>query len=84
MNDNILKQWRKERDAVIRTHDVQKFRSFYMKWYKKGLYRIPLPKDDLVVRVSMEKCILALNDSTEQEKNESKLWLTGHGFKPEF
>lgn len=80
----MLDQWRKERDAALRTHDVQEFRNFYMKWYKKGLYRIPLPKDDLVVRVSMEKGILILNDASEQEKNESKLWLVGHGFRPEF
>lgn len=83
MSKNI-KHWLEERDRVLRTHDVNEFKKFYEKWRRNGVYKLPLPKNDLIIRASMEKGILAMADATEQEIESAKIWLIGHGFKPEF
>lgn len=84
MTDKEIKKWVKERDSVLLTHDIQKFKEFYAKWKRMGLYNIPLPKNDLVVRAIMEKAILGISNSTEQEKQQARDWLITNGFSTEF
>ena len=70
--------WLKERDEVVKTYDVNKFKVFYIKWKMMGLYSLPLPSDD-VIEVSMRKMVYNMLSSTESEKDEAKKWLIEHG-----
>lgn len=70
--------WLKERDEVVKTYDVNKFKAFYVKWKMMGLYSLPLPSDD-VIEVSMRKMVYNMLSSTEGEKDEAKKWLIEHG-----
>lgn len=72
--------WRKERDEVAKSYDVEKFKTFYLKWQKKGIYdkRVPLPSDK-VIEISMRKMVYNMNSSTAEEKAEAKRWLEEHG-----
>ena len=80
MTNKEMKKWAKERDSVLLTHDTDKFREFYNKWYQKGLYQLRLPANDIVVRASMEKAIIGLKDTSEEEKERAKGWLILNGF----
>lgn len=84
MTDKEIKKWVKERDSVILTHDIKNFKDFYEKWYRRGLYQMPLPKNDIVVRASMEKAILGMANPPEKDKQQAVEWLTSHGFTTEF
>ena len=80
MTDKEAKKWLKERDSVLLTHDTDKFRDFYKKWYQKGLYQLKLPTSDIIVRASMEKAIIGMSKSSEEEKAKAKDWLISNGF----
>lgn len=71
--------WLKERDEVIRTLDVEKFKEFYLKWQARGLYKMPLPSDE-VIEISLRKMLYHLGNATEQEKSEAEKWLTERGY----
>lgn len=43
-----LKIWREERDEVAKTYDVEKFKEFYKKWAKRGIYNLQLPSDQVI------------------------------------
>lgn len=75
-----LDEWKKERDAVVKTCDVEKFKKFYEKWTKKGFYSIELPPDH-VLEISLRKMILDLESATEQEKADARWWLAKKGIK---
>ena len=38
MTDKEIHEWVKERDSVVLTHDIQKFKEFYEKWKRRGIY----------------------------------------------
>lgn len=75
-----LDEWKKERDAVVKTCDVEKFKKFYEKWTKKGFYNIELPPDH-ILEISLRKMILDLESATEQEKADARWWLSRRGIK---
>ena len=69
--------WRKERDEVIRAVDVEKFKEFYHKWEKRGLYRIPCSADN-VIEVALYKMLYNLKDATPEEMDKAEKWLKEH------
>ena len=72
-------QWLNERDEVCKTYDLDKFKAFYEKWCKKGIYNpVHLPSDE-VIEVAMRKMVYHMASSTEEEKEEAKKWLIAHG-----
>ena len=81
MND-MMHRWVKERDKVVKTLDVQKFKTFYYKWKRRGVYQLDLP-DDYVIEISMRKMILAIASSTEKEKEDARQWLYERGYSDE-
>ena len=81
MND-MMHRWVKERDKVVKTLDVQKFKTFYYKWKRRGVYQLDLPDDD-VIEISMRKMILAMASSTEKEKEAARQWLFERGYSDE-
>jgi hypothetical protein len=81
MNKALIKKFVKERDAVITLYDVEKFKEFYRKWYKKGFYDIPvqlLPPDNLI-EVSLRKMAYHSNGVSIEEKQKAKEWLELRG-----
>ena len=80
MTDKEIHEWVKERDSVVLTHDIQKFKEFYEKWKRRGIYILSLPENDLVVRASMEKAILEMANPPEKDKQQAVEWLVSHGF----
>lgn len=79
MNQLRLK-WLKERDEAAKSYDIEKFKKFYLKWQKIGMYskNMPLPNDK-VLEISMRKMVCHMNSSTAEEKAEAEKWLTDHG-----
>ncbi|MEE3484547.1 MAG: hypothetical protein VZQ98_09540 [Bacteroidales bacterium] len=84
-DDNLIKElmqeWILERNVVIRSLDVEKFKAFWKKWSARGFYRngLPLP-DDEVIEISLYKMLYNLESATEEEKNKAKEWLESRGF----
>ena len=76
---DIMQQWKKERNKVIKSLDVKKFKKFYNKWMAKGIYYLDLPQDDRVVEVSLYKMLYHLKCSTPEEKDKAAAWLSEHG-----
>lgn len=82
-DDNLIKEltqeWILERNVVIRSVDVEKFKAFWKKWSARGFYRNGLP-DDEVIEISLYKMLYTLESATEEEKNKAKEWLESRGF----
>lgn len=77
-----VKLWLKERDEVMKTYDVEKFKEFYLKWKNRGFYLLGLPSDSVIER-SMRKGVYHMESATEEEKAEAKEWLESHGYTTE-
>ena len=78
MTEKDMKKWLKERDAIVKTYDIQAFKDFYRKWSKKGLYTLRLPADN-IIEISMRKMVYHMASATEDEKKEAEQWLLDHG-----
>lgn len=82
-DDNLIKElmqeWILERNVVIRSLDVEKFKAFWKKWSARGFYRNGLPNDE-VIEISLYKMLYNLESATEEEKNKAKEWLESKGF----
>lgn len=82
-DDNLIKElmqeWILERNVVIRSLDVEKFKAFWKRWSARGFYRNGLP-DDEVIEISLYKMLYNLESATEEEKNKAKEWLESRGF----
>lgn len=72
-------EWIKERDEAVLTFDLSKFKAFYRKWQRKGIYTKPLPVDDLVVNIAIRQMALAIKDAPKDKVKEAKQWLVEHG-----
>ena len=81
-DDNLIKElmqeWILERNVVIRSLDVEKFKAFWKKWSARGFYRNGLPNDE-VIEISLYKMLYNLESATEEEKNKAKEWLESRG-----
>lgn len=84
MNREYLRKIKKYSDECVKaclTGDVQKFKEFYWKWYKKGYVDVHLPKNDRVIEVAMRKMICEAPNVQDEEKEKAKKWLIDRGFK---
>lgn len=78
MNKMLKRAWMEERNEVIKTLDVQKFKEFWQKWSAKGFYRGGLPCDQ-VIEISLRKMLYNLKSATDEEKEKAKKWLEERG-----
>ena len=79
-NKAWFKIWLHERDEVMLSYDVERFREFYNKWTRRGIYQDGLlPDSDIVIEISMRKCVYNMAKSTEEQKKEAADWLHAHG-----
>ena len=77
-----MKEWRKERDEVILSQDIRKFKEFHRKWYKEGVYDKMLPDNDMIIEISLRQALLGLDNIPEGKMIEAQLWLIEHGCSP--
>ena len=80
ISDETIKEWVKERDEVVLSYDVERFRVFYEKWKALGVYEIDLPENDFVVEVSMRNMVGMMASATPEQKEDAKQWLLERGF----
>ena len=83
MDKKMFKKWKSELDSVLLTHDVEAFKKFYHKWKLLGVYELPMPKSDNIIRASMEKMIYNKTNFPESEKQKASEWLVSNGFTTE-
>lgn len=70
---------------TVKDEDISIFRTFYVKWYHKGVYDIEpahLP-DDHVLMASVMKMAITMNDISRPIKKKAAKWLTDNGFSKE-
>ena len=79
MSEAEFKKWMKERDAVLKSYDLDRFKKFYTKWMRKGLYRLPIPSDE-VIAIAMRKAVCVMQSASESEKVEAREWLLSNGY----
>lgn len=80
ISDETIKKWVKERDEVVLSYDVERFRVFYEKWKALGVYEIDLPENDFVIEVSMRNMVGMMASATPEQKEDAKQWLLERGF----
>ena len=74
------KQWLRERDEAAYSFDVDKFKAFYRKWAKRGIYENkPLPSD-AAIEISMRKMVCAMADPKPDKLAEARAWLSERGY----
>lgn len=78
-DEGLNARWQKERDEVVKTYDVEKFKDFYRKYQLLGVYPgvIQLPSDK-VIEATMHKMVYHMKSATAKEKAEAKAWLKAH------
>ena len=76
----LVALWTKERDEVVKTYDVEKFRNFYRKYQILGVYpaEFNLPKDESI-QITMHKMVYHMRYATPKEKADAAKWLKDHG-----
>lgn len=77
--NELMQEWILERNVVIRSLDVEKFKAFWKKRSARGFYRNGLPNDE-VIEISLYKMLYNLESATEEEKNKAKEWLESRGY----
>lgn len=78
-SSKLQKQWLKERDEALYTFDVEKFKRFYRKWSKKGIYTKPLPPDE-IIEICMRKCVCAIANPRQDKLAQARAWLSERGY----
>lgn len=73
-----LQTWIHERDAAACSFDIDKFKAFYAKYHKMGVYSVALPSD-AVLEITMRKMVLAMRNPPADKYSEACEWLTAHG-----
>ena len=79
MSDEEFYEWLKERDEVTLSLNIDKFKAFYRKWQKKGVYDLELPSDE-VIEISMRKCVCAMANPPKDKLAEARAWLSERGY----
>lgn len=81
MDDKVFAQWLKERDEAVASFSLEKFKAFYEKWKRLGVYNGKLPSDN-VVEIAMRKMALEITTLPQETKDIALEWLIEHGSKP--
>ena len=79
MNHNVLDIFVLERDKAVKSLNVNEFREFYLRWYKRGIYHLPLPSSERIIEITLRKMMLMIKSASDQEREEAKKWLDERG-----
>lgn len=75
-----IKQWIKERDEAFLSLNQNKIDAYCIK-YCNGEGTSD-KEDPLIYWAGVHKCVLAIRDASEDQKEFSRQWLIAHHFKP--
>lgn len=75
-----LQTWIRERDEAACSFNIAKFKKFFNKYAKMGVYPgvLELPSDE-VLEITMRKMVLAMANPPADKYSEACEWLTAHG-----
>lgn len=83
LNDKEIKEFVRDRDKAVkeacRTGNLESFKAFYEKYKKRGVYKFPLPSDE-VLEISLRKMLINTASATIDEKAEAVKWLIERGY----
>ena len=79
MNHNVLDIFVLERDKAVKSLNVNEFREFYLRWYKRGIYHLPLPSSERIIEITLRKMMLMIKSASDQKREEAKKWLDERG-----
>ena len=79
--DDIIKQFVEDRNRVILSMDIRRFKAFIKLWSHKGM----IPEcftlaDDKVLEIALRKMVLGLANPPEDKLEEAKAWLLARGY----
>ena len=80
MNRKLVDQWKKDRDEVVESLDVEKFKAFYRLYQDKVYDGRPIPKSDKVIMAAMCKMALVIETISEGTKKRADEWLESNNF----
>ncbi len=83
VDEKLYREWLKERDEVVKSYDVQRYKEFVNKWSKLGVYNIDYFPSDEVIEISMRKMVYHFTTSTHKERADAKRWLESRGYSTE-
>lgn len=83
VDDKLHREWLKERDEMVKSYDVQKFKDFMKKWTELGVYHLDFFPSDEVIEISMRKMVYHFTTSTHKERADAKRWLESRGYTTE-
>lgn len=83
VDEKLHREWLKERDEVVKSYDVQRYKEYVKKWSKLGLYDIDSIPSDEVIEISMRKMVYHFTTSTHKERADAKRWLESRGYTTE-
>ena len=78
-NKEWIKIFVEERDAVVQTFDIDKFKEFYAKWKARGIYNFDLPRDE-IIEISLRKMAYHSTNIPENIRKEAEKWLLDRGY----
>jgi len=81
LTNNEFKEWIKERNEAVESLNLKKFKAFYRKWQKEGVYLQPLPEDK-IVELAMYKSAVEILSMPEEVKEKALKWLKDHNSGP--
>lgn len=76
----VNKHWLRERDEAAYSFDVEKFKKFYLKWAKRGVYEQKALPSDEVIEITMRKMVCSLANPKPEKLKEAQDWLTERGY----
>lgn len=79
---NMRDAWEGERNRAVLSLDVGKFRKFYEKWRRMGIYEHELPSDDYVIEIIMRQMVLGIANAPKKAAEEARKWLKERGLNP--
>ena len=83
MNNDLLRQFVKERDEAVLSLDIPTFRRFYKKWANLGFYDKRMLPPDNIIEISLRQMIIGLADPPKDKLEEAKDWLRARGYDTE-
>ena len=83
-NDDLIKQFVKERNEAVYTFDVATFKAFYRRWVKRGFYSDNMLPSDNIIEISLRKMVLGIANAPEEKREEARAWLKARGYRESF
>lgn len=79
-DDDLKKAFNEERYAAVKSRGTKALKAFYNKWLLIGVYEIPLPTDEEVIKRAKYKMLYHDECATAEDKRRAEKWLTAHGY----